>query len=164
VKAAAAPIGEQTDHTSALQLGGAPEDLRPLRRRRSPKLRIVPQLQLPAEWEARSLASSGAPRTRGDCANVPRPCPYVDCRSHLWLRLQQEQPGNPQAGKQGETTFRPSTMQTCALDVAERGASYEEIGEHLGMDSTRARQIAQAAIEKLQEQHPELAAQLMERL
>lgn len=40
-------------------------------------------------------------------------------------------------------------MQSCALDVAEKGASFEEIGEFLGCDSTRARQIAAAALEKL---------------
>jgi hypothetical protein len=73
----------------------------------------------------------------------------VSCRHHLWLRLKEEQPGNPQAGKQGETTFRPSSNQSCALDVADSGASFEEIGEFLGMDSTRARQIAQGALEKL---------------
>lgn len=149
---ATAPIGEQTDHVVEVHAGG--------RRKRSPKLRVVSPLQLPPDWELRA----GVPRTRADCANVPRPCPYIACRHHLWLRLQQEQPGNPQAGKQGLTTFRPATMQSCALDVAERGASYDEIGDYLGMDSTRARQIAQGAIEKLQDEHPELAAQLMGQL
>jgi hypothetical protein len=119
----------------------------PRSRRRSQRLRIIEPLQLPADWEMRS----GVPETRADCANVPRPCPYVACRHHLWLRLKQEQPGNPQAGKQGETTFRPSSMQSCSLDVADKlgGASFDEIGELLGMDSTRARQIAQAALDKL---------------
>jgi hypothetical protein len=131
------PIGDQANHAQPVQLGGA---------KRSPKLRIIPPLQLPPEWEMRA----GVPRTRGDCGNEPRPCRYVECRHHLWLRLKEEQPGNPQAGKQGETTFRPSTMQSCALDVADKGgASFDEIGELLGMDSTRGRQIAQAALEKL---------------
>lgn len=116
-------------------------------RRRSQRLRIVEPLQLPPNWEIKS----GVPATRADCANVPRPCPFLSCRHHLWLRLQQEQPGNPQAGKQGGTTFRPSTNQSCSLDVADRpgGASFDEIGDLLGMDSTRARQIAQAGLDKL---------------
>jgi hypothetical protein len=118
----------------------------PPKPKRSTKLRVLPPpLQLPAGWEMRE----GVPATRADCAGVPRPCPYVSCRHHLWLRLKQEQPGNPQAGKQGDTTFRPATMQSCSLDVAEKGASFEEIGQLLGMDSTRGRQIAQAALEKL---------------
>lgn len=113
--------------------------------RRSPRLRVVDPLQLPSDWEIKP----GVPATRADCINAPRPCPYVSCRHHLWLRLQQEQAGNPQAGKQGATTFRPSSMQSCSLDVADRGAGFEEIGRLLGMDVTRARQIAQSAIEKL---------------
>lgn len=122
-----------------------PVDIPPKPARRSMRLRVIQTLQLARDWELRG----GTPRTRGDCASVPRPCPYISCRHHLWLRLKQEQPGNPQAGKQGDTTFRPSTMQSCSLDVADRGASFEEIGELLGMDSTRARQIAQAGLEKL---------------
>ena len=27
------------------------------------------------------------PRTRGDCVNGPRPCPYVSCRAHLLLEI-----------------------------------------------------------------------------
>ena len=25
------------------------------------------------------------PKTRGDCANVARPCPYVSCKYHLYI-------------------------------------------------------------------------------
>jgi hypothetical protein len=122
------------------------------RRRRSSKLRVVAPLQLPPDWEMRSLKWPGAPKTRDECRGLPRPCPYVGCKHHLWLRLQEEQPGNPQAGKQGETTFRPSTMNTCALDIAEQGgASFDYIGEVFGMDPTRGRQIAQLGLEKLRE-------------
>jgi hypothetical protein len=121
----------------------------PPKPKRSTKLRIIDPVRLPPSWEMRSLSDEGAPRTRAQCKDMPRPCPYVSCRHHLWLRLKQEQPGNPQAGKQGDTTFRPATMQSCSLDVADKGASFEEIGQLLGMDSTRGRQIAQAALEKL---------------
>lgn len=118
----------------------------PRPRRRSVKLRVVDALQLPEDWEIKP----GVPATRADCINGPRPCSYLSCRHHNWLRLQSENPGNPQAGKQGETTFRPASMQSCALDVADKGAaSFEEVGRYLGCDSTRARQIAAAAIEKL---------------
>jgi hypothetical protein len=118
------------------------------RAHRSAKLRIVESLELPSSWEMRA----GVPRTRGECKDGPRPCPYVSCRHHLWLRLQEEQPGNPQEGRQGATTLRPSTMDTCALDVAERGrATFEEIGAILGVHPTRARQIAEAALAELRE-------------
>ena len=42
-------------------------------------------------------------------------------------------------------------MQSCALDVAEKGATFDEIGRYLGCDSTRARQIAASAIAKLRD-------------
>jgi hypothetical protein len=115
-------------------------------RRRSPRLRVIAPLQLPPGWTMRS----DVPANRNDCRGGVRPCPHVRCKQHLWLRLQSENPGNPKAGKQGATTLRPATMQTCALDRADRGpASFDEIGELLDMDSTRGRQIAQQALWKL---------------
>lgn len=128
--------------------------------KRSPRLRVVQPVQLPPDWEIQP----GVPATRADCANVPRPCPYVSCSHHLWLRLQSEQPGNPKAGKQGTTTFRPSSSQSCALDVAEKGATIEEIAEMLGMHHSRVRQIAEGAIMKLFAFDPALATRLLEAL
>lgn len=55
------------------------------------------------------------PQTRGDCASVPRPCPYVGCRHHL-------DNDEHDAGHDVRITIdrlnehRPS----CSLDVAER--------------------------------------------
>lgn len=57
------------------------------------------------------------PRTRGDCANVPRPCPFVSCRFHLYLDV----------SVRGRLTVNfpdkePSELEnSCALDVAEQG-------------------------------------------
>jgi hypothetical protein len=118
----------------------------PERARRSARLKVVESLELPESWEMRA----GVPKTRTECRGAPRPCPYVSCRHHLWLRLQEEQPGNPQRGRQGATTLRPSTMDSCSLDVAERGrATYEEIGAMLGVHRTRVQQIEAAAVAKL---------------
>lgn len=128
--------------------------------KRSAQLRVVQPVQLPPDWEIQP----GVPPTRADCANVPRPCPYVSCSHHLWLRLQSEQPGNPKAGKQGTTTFRPSSSQSCALDVAEKGATIEQIAEMMGMHHSRVRQIAEGAIMKLFAFDPELATRLLEAL
>jgi hypothetical protein len=63
--------------------------------------------------------------------------------------LQSENAGNPKAGKQGATTLRPTSMQSCALDVADRGATVEQIAEYLDCDPSRVRQISQAAGYKL---------------
>ena len=118
----------------------------PSKVKRSDSLRVVLEpLSLPPDWEIKA----GVPATRGDCVAGPRPCPYLSCRHHLWLVLQQDQAGNWQKGRHGETGFRPSTNETCALDVAERGAPSEEVGRLLGMDATRVRQLAAGALKKL---------------
>lgn len=163
-------IGDQADHATEVQVGASGNEKRlQLIRKRSKHLRVVSPMQLPADWEIRSLNSEGAPHTRAECKlndwDKARPCPFLDCKHHLWLSLSSEQSGNPHAGKQGHTRFRPSTMMTCALDVADSGpASFAEIGAFLGFDSTRGRQIAQAAIAKLKKSNPELAAALEEHL
>jgi hypothetical protein len=146
-----APPGEQTNHVTEVQLGGG---------KRSARLRVVQPVQLPPDWEMQP----GVPRTRADCVNGPRPCPYVSCSHHLWLRLQSEQPGNPKAGKQGATTLRPSSPHSCALDVAEKGATIEQIAGILGMHHSRVRQIAEGALAKLFAVDPDLAAKLLEAL
>ncbi len=122
------------------------------------RLRVIQQALLPPDWEMKP----GVPATRADCANVPRPCPYVSCSMHLWLILQSERPGNPKAGKQGATTLRPTSSHSCALDVAERGATTEEIADMLGMHHSRVRQIAEGALVKIFASDPVLASKLME--
>lgn len=113
--------------------------------KRSDKLRVIEPLELPPDWEIRP----GVPATRADCASLPRPCPHVACRHHLFLRLEQEQAGNPRLGRQGETTLRAPTMHSCALDVASEASSCERIAALLGIDATRVRQIAKRALQKL---------------
>ena len=122
-------------------------------------LRIHEPFALPDGFEL----DNTVPATRGDCIDGPRPCPHVKCRHHLWLDLEQDQSGNWQRGRQGHTSFRPSTMESCALDVAEQGASCEEIGAMLGMDDTRVRQLIERVVEKVKEREPGLAEYLLTR-
>ncbi len=114
--------------------------------RRSQNLRVVFEpFDPPRDWEAKA----GVPRNRGECIDGPRPCPYLSCRHHLWLQLGQDQAGNWQRGRMGSAELRPATVQTCALDVAEHGATSKDVGRLLGMDETRVRQIAAKAFKKL---------------
>ena len=86
------------------------------------------------------------PRTRGECANGPRPCPFVTCRYHLYL----------EATSTGSIVFNqpgkePHELEeTCALDVAERGGVYlDDVGQILGVTRERVRQLEERGLRKL---------------
>lgn len=113
---------------------------------RSPALQVMQPISLPSSWEIKS----GVPATRAECCDGPRPCEYVECRHHLWTSLHLDQRGNPKKGRQGASTLRPLTMETCALDVAEHQNSYTAIGKLLGINPTRVRQIEALALAKLE--------------
>lgn len=83
------------------------------------------------------------PRTRGDCVDAPRPCPWVSCRHHLYL----------DANDCGSITFNhPDTPieeleETCALDVADKGGVIlERVGELMNLTRERVRQIEAKAM------------------
>ena len=69
------------------------------------------------------------PKTRGECADMPRPCPFLSCRHHLahdWAK--------PYYGKRptdDELTERiVDAEHTCSLDVADkREHSIAEVAE-----------------------------------
>lgn len=95
------------------------------------------------------------PRTRGDCANGPRPCPWVGCRQHLFLEVSVH--GSIQLLHPG---LEPGDLKdTCALDVAERkGVACEEAAAALGLTRERARQIEMVAMDKVAEHREALRA------
>jgi hypothetical protein len=79
------------------------------------------------------------PRTRAECAEGARPCPWVACKHHLYLDI------NPRTGsiKINFPELEPWEMaHTCALDVAEHGSkTLEEIGEITNLTRERVRQV-----------------------
>ncbi len=87
------------------------------------------------------------PKTRAECANGPRPCPFVLCKHHLFLDV------NPETGS---ITFNfpdvepDELIESCALDVAERGGVVlEDVGNLLNLTRERARQIETKALHAL---------------
>lgn len=102
------------------------------------------------------------PRTRGDClpggCNEARPCQFVACRFNLFLDA------HPRTGsiKLNFGELEPGDMvESCALDVADRGAhTGEEIGSYLSVTREAVRQIQERAMARIAELAPELAEAL----
>jgi hypothetical protein len=87
------------------------------------------------------------PRTRAQCLNAERPCPFVSCKHHLYLDV------NPETGsiKMNFPDVEVWNMtETCALDVAERGGvTLEEVGEIMNLTRERIRQLEMSGLSKL---------------
>lgn len=87
------------------------------------------------------------PKTRGECRDEPRPCPWVACKWHLAIEV------NPETGSI-KIVFPDRDVwelfDTCALDVAERGSiTLEAVGEKLNLTRERVRQVEVRGLLKL---------------
>jgi len=115
------------------------------------------------------------PRTRADCIDRPRPCPWGGCRYHLLVNVTAAGGVtiNPAALRQGdlrslESRAAPAVYEqawldaavdaldrlseSCALDVAAHGAhELEQVGNLLGCTRERVRQIQDEALAELRQ-------------
>lgn len=89
------------------------------------------------------------PRTRAECADVPRPCPFVSCSHNLYLDV-------TVTSRNIKFNFpdrEPSEMSpdaSCALDVADDGgATLEDVGQFMNLTRERVRQLEERALKKL---------------
>lgn len=87
------------------------------------------------------------PKTRDDCIDAERPCPFVGCPHHLYLDVNEAT---------GTVTFNfpgkevEELEDTCALDVAARGGiTLEDVGNMFNLTRERIRQIEGKALAKL---------------
>lgn len=88
------------------------------------------------------------PRTRGDCASVPRPCPWVSCRHSTYLHVTDA--GSITFAHPGVEPEDVDPEKSCVLDITERGEQkLEEMAEVLGVSRERIRQIEFRAERKL---------------
>lgn len=88
------------------------------------------------------------PRTRAECENGERPCPFVSCQHHLYLDV---------SAKTGAIKLNFPDLEvwelneTCALDVADRGGTtLEEVGAIMNLTRERIRQVEVKGLAKLQ--------------
>lgn len=132
------------------------------RPRAQPRLRAAPRGSRPRSLDPRDLARrplpqltpgdraalAGRPRTRADCQDGPRPCPWVACRYNLYLHVTEKGwitlnwPGR-------EPEDLPAT---CALDVADSdGAELNTIARVTNLSRAAVLAIQERAIEKIRE-------------
>lgn len=90
------------------------------------------------------------PRTRADCAGVPRPCPFVGCRWHLFLDVRRS--GSLLLNFPGLDPSQLPPRQSCVLDViadAPAGLPRKALGRLLGIGKDRVRQLELEALARL---------------
>jgi hypothetical protein len=88
------------------------------------------------------------PRTRAECAEGPRPCPFVSCKHHLYIDV------SPRTGAI-KLNFPDLAVwdlgESCALDVADRGGTtLEDVGAIMNLTRERIRQVEVKALAKLE--------------
>src|SRR6187551_526122 len=88
------------------------------------------------------------PRTREECLEGPRPCPFVSCKHHLYIDV------SPRTGaiKLNFPDLEVWDMgESCALDVANRGGTtLEDVGAIMNLTRERIRQVEVKALAKLE--------------
>lgn len=151
------------------------------RRRRNParRQRVIERLRRKVEHLERRQAKEWGlvrPRNRRQCKNKPRPCPWVSCRYHLLLDVNERgsirmnlarlEAVERDAGKRtvrrnvGGQRFEAwsddavdrlfELSETCALDVADRGAhALHEVGDTMSMTREGARLIEASGLLKM---------------
>jgi len=88
----------------------------------------------------------GRPRTRGDCEEGERPCPYVSCKHNLYLDV------TPAGSlKLNFPDLEPHEMtESCSLDIADRGGvRLEDVGALMNITRERIRQVEVTILKKL---------------
>jgi hypothetical protein len=88
------------------------------------------------------------PRTRAECAEGPRPCPFVSCKYHLYIDV---------SARTGAIKLNFPDLEvwdlgeSCALDVADRGGTtLEDVGAIMNLTRERIRQVEVKALAKLE--------------
>jgi hypothetical protein len=88
------------------------------------------------------------PRMRSECAEGPRPCPFVSCKYHLYIDV---------SARTGAIKLNFPDLEvwelgeSCALDVADRGGTtLEDVGAIMNLTRERIRQVEVKALAKLE--------------
>lgn len=122
--------------------------------RRSRRKRVVRSCTIAAPRHSRRRRATPAalrsderrPKTRAGCVLIDRPCPFVSCKHHLYLDV------NQHGGmKLNFPDLEPDELaESCSLDVADRGPQpFELIGDILNVTREAVRLIELRAKRRL---------------
>lgn len=145
----------ETDGAAALSVRGEPitREQRRSRRKREVRARTISVKRMTKrELEIGRLlypeTEYWKPRRREECADGPRPCPYVSCKHHLYIDV------SPRTGaiKLNFPDLEVWEMnESCALDIADRGGTtLEDVGAIMNLTRERIRQVEVKALAKLE--------------
>lgn len=88
------------------------------------------------------------PSSRGECAEMERPCPFVSCKYHLYIDVHPVR-GSIKINFPDVEVWEMTD--TCALDIADRGGiTLEEVGEIMNLTRERVRQLETQGLSRLQ--------------
>ncbi len=149
--------GEHPPCPSGCREGGAPAgepsaDPRRRKRRtnaraRTISIRRLSKTELNRGREEFPETDYWKPRTRGDCKDMERPCPFVSCKYHLFIDV------HPVRGsiKVNFPDLEVWEMtESCALDIADRGGiTLEDVGVIMNLTRERVRQLETQGLGKL---------------
>lgn len=87
------------------------------------------------------------PRTRAECVDGPRPCPWVSCKHHLFL---EENAGALLYNFGNKEPHELDPENSCALDIADKGGvSLSDIGALMNVTREAVRQTEVRAIARI---------------
>ena len=143
---------EDSSLVKAAEEAGAPK--RGRRKRRSRKrartisIRRLSKAELNRGRQLYPEEDYWRPKTRAECVDMERPCPFVSCKYHLFIDVHPVR-GSIKLNFPDVEVWEMSD--TCALDVADRGGiTLEEVGEIMNLTRERVRQVETAGLSKLQ--------------
>ena len=148
-------VGEEaleTDGATALEPAISREQRRSRRKREVRARTISVKRMTKRELEIGRLlypeSDYDKPRLRSECAEGPRPCPFVSCKYHLYIDV---------SARTGAIKLNFPDLEvwelgeSCALDVADRGGTtLEDVGAIMNLTRERIRQVEVKALAKLE--------------
>jgi hypothetical protein len=88
------------------------------------------------------------PKTRTECVDMERPCPFVSCKYHLYIDVHPVR-GSIKLNFPDVDVWEMT--ETCSLDIADRGGiTLEEVGEIMNLTRERVRQVETTGLAKLE--------------